>query len=252
MLLSPKSFCALVGVLVALSAAGNSVGWSQTQVPRKKELKPAAMPGKQIFASTCANCHGLDGRGGERAPNIAENGKAQRLSDDQIAHIIENGIPGTGMPAFHSLDSSNIKAVVTYLRTLQGTKQPVKLPGDAGRGETIFFGKTGCAACHMAAGKGGFIASDLSTLARIRWSKFEPRLPAQRQAAIIRREWQPRPSATAKHTQAESATKIISLCNCRPWTEPFISSRGQRSNSWYTPPRLQWLPATALLSALVN
>ena len=168
MLSSPKSVCALVGLLAAFWAAGNFVAWSQTQrqVPRQKDLKRGSVPGKQTFVSTCANCHGLDGRGGERAPNIAEPPKVQQLSDVQLFKIIENGIPGTGMPAFHSLDSSNIKAVVTYLRTLQGTKAPVKLPGDPGRGETIFVGNAGCSGCHMAAGKGGFIASDLSGYAR--------------------------------------------------------------------------------------
>ncbi len=70
------------------------------------------------------------------------------------------------MPAFHSLESADIKAVVTYLRTLQGTKKAVKLPGDPKRGETIFFAKAGCSVCHMIAGKGGFIASDLSSYAR--------------------------------------------------------------------------------------
>ena len=42
----------------------------------------------------------------------------------------------------------------------------VKLPGDPERGQTIFFGKAGCSACHMVSGKGGFIASDLSMYAR--------------------------------------------------------------------------------------
>jgi len=163
-----KSLCALAAVLVAVLASTHFFAWSQTprQIPAKQDSKPVAMQGKQTFASTCASCHGLDGRGGERAPNIAESPKAQRLSDTQIAHIIENGIPGTGMPAFHSLESSNIKTVVTYLRTLQGAKKPVKLPGDPQRGETIFFSKTGCSSCHMVAGRGGFIASDLSGYAR--------------------------------------------------------------------------------------
>jgi putative heme-binding domain-containing protein len=108
----------------------------------------------------------LDGRGSERAPNIAESPKAQRLSDAQIAHIIEDGIPGTGMPAFHSLENSRLKAVVTYLRTLQGINRAISLPGNPRRGETIFFSKARCSGCHMAAGKGGFIASDLSGYAR--------------------------------------------------------------------------------------
>ncbi len=74
----------------------------QQNIPRES-AKSASTRGKQTFTSTCAGCHGLDGRGGERAPNIAENPKVLRFSDAQISLIIENGVPGTGMPAFHSL-----------------------------------------------------------------------------------------------------------------------------------------------------
>jgi len=95
------------------------------------------------------------------------------------------------MPAFHSLESSSIKAVVTYLRTLQGANTPVKLPGDPQRGEAIFFGKAGCSGCHMAAGKGGFIASDLSGYARthnleeIRSAILTPAPSGDRQARLV-------------------------------------------------------------------
>ena len=150
-------------VLVALWAASGSV-WSQTT---QQSLRQSAVStrGKRTFASTCANCHGLDGKGSERAPNIAEKANVQRLSDAQVSHIIQNGVPGTGMPAFHSLASSDVQAIVFYLRTLQGRKKTLKLPGDPQRGETVFFGKAGCSGCHMIAGKGGFIASDLSAYA---------------------------------------------------------------------------------------
>lgn len=169
-MLSRTNSCALAAVVAAILAVCNIVGWAQTQTQgnRRKDVKPALVSGKQTVASTCANCHGLDGRGGERAPNIAERPRVQQLSDAQLFKIIENGIPGTGMPAFHSLDSSHIQAVVTYLRTLQGTGKVAKLPGDPARGETIFLGKAGCSGCHMVAGKGGFIASDLSVYARTR------------------------------------------------------------------------------------
>jgi putative heme-binding domain-containing protein len=188
---SHKSHTVLV--LAALWAASCFAAWPQTprQSLSQKSSEPASTRGKQTFASTCANCHGLDGRGGERAPNIAENPKAQRLSDAQIAHIIENGIPGTAMPAFHSLETADVKAVVTYLRTLQGTKQTAKLPGDPVRGETIFLGKAGCSSCHMIAGKGGFIASDLSGYARthsveqIRSAITTPAPASDRQARLV-------------------------------------------------------------------
>jgi cytochrome c oxidase cbb3-type subunit III len=180
-------------VLAALWAGNGLAAW--TQVPeqnlQQKNATPVSTRGKQTFASTCANCHGLDGRGGERAPNIAENPKVQKLSDVQIAHIIENGIPGAGMPAFHSLAAADVQAVVAYLRTLQGTKQTAKLPGDRLRGETLFFAKAGCSACHMAAGKGGFIASDLSVYARthtaeqVRGAITSPASGNDRQARLV-------------------------------------------------------------------
>jgi cytochrome c oxidase cbb3-type subunit 3 len=185
----PSHRLQFVLVLAALWAA--SCFAAGTQTPPQKNDKPVSARGKQTFASTCANCHGLDGRGGERAPNITENPKVQRLSDAQIGHIVENGVPGTAMPAFHSLESSDVQAVVTYLRSLQGTKQTVKLPGDPVRGEAIFFGKAGCSGCHMITGKGGVIASDLSSYARthaveqIRSAITTPAPASDRQARLV-------------------------------------------------------------------
>jgi cytochrome c oxidase cbb3-type subunit 3 len=193
MLSISRSHSVLAAVLVLLWAASSFAVWPQTQQQglRQKSAKPVSARGKQTFASTCANCHGLDGRGGERAPNIAENPKVQKLSDAQLAHIIENGIPGAGMPAFHSLEAADVQAVVAYVRTLQGTMQTLKLPGDPLLGETIFFGKAGCSGCHMVAGKGGFIASDLSAYARthtaeqIRGAITSPAPGGDRQARLV-------------------------------------------------------------------
>jgi|ERR1022692_2702675 putative heme-binding domain-containing protein len=193
MLPSPRSQFVLVLVLAALWAVNGFAVWSQTppQDLQHRNVKPPSTRGKQTFTSTCASCHGLDGRGGERAPNIADRANVQRLSDAQISHIIENGIPGTGMPAFHSLEISDVKAVVTYLRTLQGARKAVKLPGDPLRGETVVFGKAGCSGCHMVAGQGGFIASDLSTYAQthaaeqIRIAITSPTPSPERQARLV-------------------------------------------------------------------
>src|SRR4029077_14582348 len=123
------SFRVMVGVLTAILAFANDSGWAQTQATRRADLRPDLAAGKRTFAATCANCQGLDGRGAERAPDIAERPRVQQLSDDQLFKIIENGIPETGMPSFRSLQSPAIKAVVVYLRTLQGAKWAVTLPG---------------------------------------------------------------------------------------------------------------------------
>jgi putative heme-binding domain-containing protein len=67
------------------------------------------------------------------------------------------------MPSFHSLGASGIKSVVSYLRTLQGGGKSDIPRGNSRTGESLFFAKSSCAECHMIAGKGGFIAADLSS-----------------------------------------------------------------------------------------
>jgi cytochrome c oxidase cbb3-type subunit III len=162
----------------------------QSSRPRP-QLSSANLKGQKIFASACAGCHGLDGRGGERAPNIAQNREVQRLSDSGLTHIVQEGVPGTGMPAFHSLASSEVKAVVAYLRTLQGTNKTSAMPGNPVRGKTLFYGDAGCSACHMVAGNGGFIASDLSgygsthSVEEIRSAITQPASDRQAQSAVV-------------------------------------------------------------------
>ena len=82
-----------------------------------------ASEGKQIFATTCAACHGLDGAGGEHGPDIAHRREVQGLTDQRLQQIVRGGVPGTGMPAFRSLSETQVKAVVRYLRSLAGSRR---------------------------------------------------------------------------------------------------------------------------------
>lgn len=86
----------------------------------------------------------------------------RHLSDAQLSSIISNGVPGTGMPAFHSLTAGQVRAVVDYLRSLQGKAEGRVLPGDPKRGKEIFFGKGNCSTCHTISGQGGFLGPDLT------------------------------------------------------------------------------------------
>ena len=118
---------------------------------------------QRIFATSCAACHGLDARGGERGPDIASKKEVQQLSDDALVRVVQDGVAGTGMPSFRSLGAAQIQAVVRRLRSLQGQGSAADLPGDPEHGKALFFGKPGCSQCHMANGEGGFIGSDLSS-----------------------------------------------------------------------------------------
>jgi cytochrome c oxidase cbb3-type subunit III len=137
--------------------------YSQAQeAAQQKNSSESAPDGAQVFASSCSGCHGLDGTGSERAPNIVSNPQIQRLSTEEISHIVSRGVPGKGMPSFEQLGNATIGSVVAYLRVLQGRGGPTPLPGDPDRGKKIFFASGSCAGCHMVAGEGGFIGPDLT------------------------------------------------------------------------------------------
>jgi cytochrome c oxidase cbb3-type subunit 3 len=120
---------------------------------------------KKAFEKTCAGCHALDGRGGERGPNIATRQEVARRSDAELFKTLHNGITASGMPAFASLGTAQLNGLVGYLRTLQGKGPNAVIPGNPKAGEALFFGAAHCSDCHMVQGKGGFIGPDLSVYA---------------------------------------------------------------------------------------
>ncbi len=82
--------------------------------------------GKRIFESTCAGCHGAQGKGGE-GPALNNKVLQAGATDTYLVETISRGRRGTGMAAFTepspvrpTLTKSDIESVVTYLRSLQG------------------------------------------------------------------------------------------------------------------------------------
>lgn len=131
------------------------------------QSRAASLQARRDFATICAACHGLDGRGGEHAPNIATDPAIQGLSDRQLYGIIHTGIANQGMPSFASLGEARLHVLVAYVRTLSGKSETV-VPGDPARGKAIFFGKGHCDACHSIRGRGGFLGGDLTRLGQVR------------------------------------------------------------------------------------
>jgi cytochrome c oxidase cbb3-type subunit III len=89
------------------------------------------------------------------------------MSDADVARVIREGTPSKKMPAFgSSLNAPAIRDVAAYLRSLlRGSVASAHLPGDPASGKTLFFGKAGCAECHMVDGFGGPLGEDLSVYA---------------------------------------------------------------------------------------
>jgi len=180
---------------------------SRAAVPAQAQ-KPSASAletGRQIFTSACAGCHGLDGRGGERAPNIAKRLEARRQTEQQIFRLIHDGSASQAMPAFGTtFNAVQIRAVIHYLRVLEGIRSAAALPGDPQAGKLLFFGQAGCSSCHMVEGEGGFIAGDLTDYAATK-------SPGEIRAAITSpaASFDPRQRLATAITQA--GQKIIGL-----------------------------------------
>jgi putative heme-binding domain-containing protein len=126
---------------------------------KSKQAGFALVAGKQAFESNCASCHGLNGRGGERAPDIATRPEIVQLSDTETLKLLREGIAAKGMPPFAKLGAAKLSELVDYLRVLQGKR---KTTANSEKGKELFIGIGGCAQCHMVHGTGGFLGPDLS------------------------------------------------------------------------------------------
>jgi len=165
-----KRLTRLAGVLVALAILP---GWfvvvliAQNKRSAGTPKATAARQGeaKATFSNVCASCHGLDGRGGERGPDIVSQPDVMRKTGAELVRILREGKTVAGMPSFAALGAARLSALVDYLRTLQGQRRDAKLPGNPERGKALFFGAAHCSACHLVGGRGGFFASDLSSYA---------------------------------------------------------------------------------------
>jgi len=148
-------------IVVAILVGVNVI--SAQQKPAFTISAAAQADAKQTYESVCAACHGLDGRGSERGPDIASRSEVVRKTDAELLEVLTNGKLASGMPPFSSFGKEKLSAMVAYLRTLQGRGKELALPGDPGKGKVLFFGKANCSQCHSIGGEGGFFAQDLAT-----------------------------------------------------------------------------------------
>jgi cytochrome c oxidase cbb3-type subunit 3 len=122
--------------------------------------------GARIYRAQCALCHGANG---DLVSGIdLRKGQFRRsTSNEDLAKVIVNGIPGTGMPP-SSMQPAEIAATIAFIRAgFDPDARPVRV-GDAGRGRALFEGKAACNTCHRVRGMGPRTAPDLSDIGTAR------------------------------------------------------------------------------------
>ncbi len=176
-----RSTRALGGALTGL--AGGLVLLAAAAAPRRQQPAPAAGTndqGQAVYVKWCAGCHGDQGRGdgvaaGHLLPKprdftralyqVRSTATGEVPTDADIRHVVDEGMPGTSMPAWKAtLSSGEREAVVRYVKTFSNAfaTAPTALsygsnPGggqaaiDSGR---ALFRKIECFKCHGEAGRG--------------------------------------------------------------------------------------------------
>ena len=169
-----RSLFAILPMLSMLSCAAPGQRTAEEAVIRPGEVTDFRL----LYAQNCSGCHGANGQG---ALSVAI-GKPVYLviaDDPTIRRVIEQGTPGTAMPAFsHSaggfLTDGQIDILVRGIRAwsrpgnLIDSRSPAyaaSLTGNAARGQDVFAKY--CSACHAAGGSGARGIADSSYLALV-------------------------------------------------------------------------------------
>ena len=135
---------------------------SLADIKAKPELLTFALAGgKAAFGNNCAPCHGRGAQGASGYPNLNDDKWLWGGTLDQIQQTIMYGIRSgndkarvSQMPKFGEdklLTPEQINDAAEYVLSL--SKQPHDAAA-AERGNAVFHGDGGCAACHGEEGKG--------------------------------------------------------------------------------------------------
>jgi putative heme-binding domain-containing protein len=122
--------------------------------------------GALLYREHCAVCHGDDGQL-LAGVNLRRGEFKRAKSDDDLTYVISNGVRGTAMPP-HNFVTSQLFALVAFLRAMREFDAGPIGSGDAARGRGLFEGKGGCLSCHRVDSKGARLGPDLTDIGIIR------------------------------------------------------------------------------------
>jgi len=147
------------GAVIALSCLASMVLDCRHQEPTKAERR-----GEELYARTCAVCHGRAGQGyaADQAPALANPEFLASVTDAYLRHAIAQGRRGTTMSAWSAarggpLTVADVDAVIAFIRSWGHSPRAVlderTTAGDPARGASVYAAQ--CEKCHGARGAGG-------------------------------------------------------------------------------------------------
>jgi mono/diheme cytochrome c family protein len=114
---------------VAATALLLTLGATSGAISTGCEKKVDAAQGRELYASTCARCHGAEGTGGlplfdggPRPRDFHDHAFQTERTDEQLKLTIVNG-KGTGMPSFGTIfDEQQLRSLVAHVRSFDPEK----------------------------------------------------------------------------------------------------------------------------------
>lgn len=109
------------------SISGASPYQVHDQIPDTSKLNKQEQNGAALFQQNCAFCHAADATGKNWIGRFMEphardltNTEITQRQDEQLLHVIKNGLQGTSMPAWkHVLSDNQIIDVIRYIKRQQ-------------------------------------------------------------------------------------------------------------------------------------
>jgi mono/diheme cytochrome c family protein len=166
-----------IRVLLAVSAAALAAP-AVAQTPQAAQK----VPGSPLYQKLCSQCHGEKGDGlGLAAPRllprprdftagkfkIRHTASGALPTDEDLEHVIREGMPYTSMPAWKHLSDGQIKELVAAVKSFspdfankEKAPKPIEIPKapafsqeSAKKGKEV-YARIGCPACHGQLGRG--------------------------------------------------------------------------------------------------
>ncbi len=142
--------------------AGPERGLAQDSFADHRYTSEAIQAGSRVYVADCALCHGANGGdvdGVDMRRGLFRNAR----SDDDLRRVITTGIDNGRMPSF-DLRPAELEGVIAYIRAGFDPSGVAVKVGEPARGQVLFEGRGGCAACHRVHGRGPRAAPDLSEI----------------------------------------------------------------------------------------
>lgn len=143
-----------------------------------------------LFLAHCSSCHGASGEGG-RGPRLNVPRLLKAPDDAALSAVITNGVPGGAMPGTRMTPDEN-RQLVAFVRSLRRT-EAVESSGNPQEGESLFWGKGNCGACHTVGPRGQRLGPDLTEIgvrrgpAHLRTSLLDPEAEIPDNFSVYRR-----------------------------------------------------------------